>query len=71
MSKEPHIYAGQDMEYIQNCLELKDEEFREAFWDWFDGLDTKERHMFHHYREDMAKLFFLNSVRLQRQKNVN
>ena len=40
---EPQIYAGQDMDYIQSCLELKDGEFKEAFWDWFDNLNPKER----------------------------
>ena len=59
---EPQIYAGQDMDYIQSCLDLKDSEFKEAFWDWFDNLNPKERSMFHNYREDMAKLFFLNRV---------
>ena len=59
---EPQIYAGQDMDYIQSCLELRDSEFKEAFWDWFDNLNSKERSMFHNYREDMAKLFFLNRV---------
>ena len=41
---------------------LDGDEFKEAFWDWFDNLNPKERSMFHNYREDMAKLFFLNRV---------
>lgn len=59
---EPQVFAGHDMDYVQNCLELKDSEFKEAFWDWFDELAPKEKHMFENYREDMAKLFFLNRV---------
>jgi len=45
---------------MMKCLDLEDEEFAEAFWNWFDSLTTEERRLFDEHKDDMAKLFFFN-----------
>jgi hypothetical protein len=38
----------------------KDEDFKRAFWAWFDTLNKEEKHRFWYYQLDMAKIYFYN-----------
>ena len=42
--------------------EMKTEQFRKAFWDWFDAIPKKERKKFQEYPADMAELYFYNKI---------
>jgi len=37
-----------------------DEEFKRAFWDWFDSLNKDEKNRFWYYSLDMSKIYFYN-----------
>jgi hypothetical protein len=36
------------------------EAFDKAFWEWFDYMPERERKVFLYYKEDAARLYFLN-----------
>lgn len=42
--------------------DMNTEEFKEAFWMWFDNLPAKERQKFANYPADMAELYFYNKI---------
>ena len=37
-------------------------EFRKAFWDWFDKLPVDQRKKFQEYPSDYSELNFYNSI---------
>jgi len=41
---------------------LETEEFREAFWSWFDHQPLGFKQKYWYYPIDMAKVFFYNSI---------
>lgn len=41
---------------------LDTDEFKKAFWHWFDNLPVEEKRVFYYYRSDMAELNFFNTV---------
>jgi hypothetical protein len=47
---------------------FKTEDFKKAFWEWFDSLTTKERMNFQEYKADMAELYFYNKIYSKRNK---
>ena len=56
------IFAGVDLDYMQECLDLRDEKFAAAYWLWFDDLTPQERTKFNEYPMDMSKMFFFNRI---------
>lgn len=38
------------------------EEFKKAFWEWFDSISPVERKKFNEYKDDFATLYFYNKV---------
>jgi hypothetical protein len=42
------------------------DDFRKAFWEWFDSIPAQERLKFKNYPSDMADLFFYNKFWKQR-----
>jgi len=56
------IFAGVDLDYMQECLDLRDKEFSDSYWVWFDGLTPQERTMFNDYPMDTSKMFYFNRI---------
>lgn len=42
--------------------DMETDEFKKAFWEWFDSLSKEERKKFNEYPADMATLNFYNRV---------
>jgi hypothetical protein len=42
--------------------DMNSEEFKDAFWEWFDSIPFKERQKFKTYPSDMAELYFYNKI---------
>lgn len=36
--------------------------FLDAFWDWFDSLDSKQKDRFWNFSLDMSTLYFYNQI---------
>ncbi len=41
---------------------MKTNNFRKAFWEWFDSISPSERKKFYEYPADMAELYFYNKI---------
>lgn len=41
---------------------FNNEDFKKAFWQWFDNLPKQEREKFKNYQADMAELYFYNKI---------
>lgn len=41
---------------------LDSEEFKNAFWLWFDNLSTTEKYIFWCYRSDTSEIYYYNKI---------